>query len=68
MLPVRIPGAAFAGFRRGDHLTPEHAVGCITFTQFLVERFGSDGQPQPGPGVVPGSGPEAGPEARSGRA
>jgi len=68
VLPVRIPGAAFAGFRRGAHLTPEHAVGRITFTQFLVERFGSDGQPQPGPGVVPGSGPEAGPEARSGRA
>ena len=68
VLPVGIPGAAFAGFRRGDHLTPEHAVGRITFTQFLVERFGSDGQPQPGPGVVPGSGPEAGPEARSGRA
>jgi uncharacterized protein YbjT (DUF2867 family) len=40
VLPVRLPGAAFAGFRRGDHLAPDHAVGRVTFTEFLSERFG----------------------------
>ncbi len=64
VLPVRIPGAAFAGFHRGDHLTPDHAVGRITFAQFLAERLGSDGQPEPSAG--PGS--DAGPRTGSGRA
>jgi uncharacterized protein YbjT (DUF2867 family) len=41
VLPVRLPGAAFAGYRRGGHLAPAHAVGRITFDQFLAERFGS---------------------------
>jgi uncharacterized protein YbjT (DUF2867 family) len=44
VLAVRIPGAAFAGFGRGGHLAPEHAVGRKTFTQFLAGRFGS-GEP-----------------------
>lgn len=56
VLPVRIPGAAFAGFRRGDHLAPEHAVGRMTFDQFLAARFGSDRRPGPGPGSRIGSG------------
>jgi len=56
VLPVRIPGAAFAGFRRGDHLTAEHAVGRTTFDQFLTARFGPDGQPRPGPVSPVGSG------------
>jgi uncharacterized protein YbjT (DUF2867 family) len=44
VLQVRLPGAAFAGYRRGDHLTPEHAVGRITFAQFLAARFGPGGR------------------------
>jgi hypothetical protein len=40
VLPVRLPGAAFAGYRSGYQLAPEHAVGRVTFTQFLAERFG----------------------------
>lgn len=40
VLPVRVPGAAFAGLRRGDHLAPDHAVGRVTFAEFLTGRFG----------------------------
>ena len=40
VLPVRLPGAMAAGFRRGDHLAPDHAVGRTTFAQFLSERLG----------------------------
>jgi uncharacterized protein YbjT (DUF2867 family) len=40
VLPVRLPGAAFAGYRRGDHLAPDHAAGRVTFDQFLASRFG----------------------------
>ncbi len=52
VLPVRLPGAVSASFRRGDHLTPDHAVGRKTFEQFLSERLGSGGPPGPaqGPG------------------
>jgi uncharacterized protein YbjT (DUF2867 family) len=41
VLPVRLPGAAFAGYRSGGHLAPDHAVGRVTFAQFLAERFGA---------------------------
>lgn len=34
-LPLRAPGRIFAAFRAGDHLSPEHAVGRTTFTQYL---------------------------------
>jgi uncharacterized protein YbjT (DUF2867 family) len=40
VLPVRLPGAAFAGYRDGYHLAPDNATGRITFAQFLAERFG----------------------------
>lgn len=39
LLPIRLPGAALAGFRRGDHLAPDAAVGRVTFEQFLEARF-----------------------------
>ena len=39
VLPVRLPGRAFAGFRGGGHLAPEHATGIVTFDEFLAERF-----------------------------
>jgi uncharacterized protein YbjT (DUF2867 family) len=42
VFPVRLPGAALAGFRRGDHLAPGAAVGRITFEQFLQTRLGPD--------------------------
>lgn len=40
VVPVRLPGAVFAGYRRGGHLAPDHAVGRVTFEEFLAERFG----------------------------
>ncbi|MEC4015514.1 SDR family oxidoreductase [Streptomyces sp. H27-D2] len=39
LLPVRLPGKAFAGFRAGAHLPPDRAVGRVTFEEFLAERF-----------------------------
>lgn len=38
VLPIRLPGAAFAGYRRGGHLAPDQAVGRITFDEFLAEK------------------------------
>lgn len=43
ILPVRLPGAAFAAYRRGQHLAPDRAVGRVTFGEFLAERIGSSG-------------------------
>jgi hypothetical protein len=40
VVPVRLPGAVLAGYRRGDHLAPDYAVGRVTFEEFLAERFG----------------------------
>jgi uncharacterized protein YbjT (DUF2867 family) len=40
VVPVRLPGAVFAGYRRGVQLAPDHAVGRVTFEEFLAERFG----------------------------
>lgn len=39
VVPVRLPGAVFAGYRRGVHLAPDHAAGRVTFEEFLAERF-----------------------------
>jgi len=52
VLPVRLPGAAFAGYRRGDHLAPERTVGRVTFAEFLAERFGGPGDRRPGKSPV----------------
>ncbi|MFC9816803.1 SDR family oxidoreductase [Streptomyces virginiae] len=38
VLPVPLAGKAYAGFRRGGHLTPSHAVGRETFAQFAAGR------------------------------
>jgi uncharacterized protein YbjT (DUF2867 family) len=35
LLPVWIPGRIAAGYRRGGHLAPEHAVGKRSFQDFL---------------------------------
>jgi uncharacterized protein YbjT (DUF2867 family) len=34
--PIRLPGRAFAGLRRGGHTNPEHADGKISFTEYLA--------------------------------
>jgi len=41
VVPIRLPGAVFAEYRRGRQLAPEHAVGRVSFEEFLAERFGS---------------------------
>ncbi|MGW1658234.1 hypothetical protein [Streptomyces atratus] len=37
--PVRPAGKAYAGYRRGDHLSTERAAGKATFEEFLAARF-----------------------------
>src|ERR1035438_350951 len=39
LVPVRLPGPAFAGLRRGGNLAPAHPVGKVGFDQFLVEQY-----------------------------
>jgi uncharacterized protein YbjT (DUF2867 family) len=52
VVPVLLPGRAFAGFRRGGNLAPGEATGTVTFEEFLAGRFGSgqpsSGEPSPG--------------------
>ncbi|WP_371614899.1 SDR family oxidoreductase [Streptomyces sp. NBC_00454] len=36
LLTVPLAGKAYAGFKRGGHLTPSHAVGRGTFAEFLA--------------------------------
>ncbi|MET8129452.1 SDR family oxidoreductase [Streptomyces sp. NPDC005065] len=38
LVPVPLAGKAYAGYRRGGHLTPRRAVGKVTFEEFLTER------------------------------
>lgn len=38
VLPIRLPGKAFLGYRQGGHLTPDHAVGTITFDDYLAQH------------------------------
>ncbi|MDX3729979.1 SDR family oxidoreductase [Streptomyces caniscabiei] len=40
---VNVPlfGKAYRGFRAGGHLAPAHAVGKVTFAQYLEQRFGA---------------------------
>jgi len=68
VLPVRIPGAVFAGLRRGANLTPENATGRMTFAQFLAGRLGGRSEPdretarghaQPDGGSAPGTAADA---------
>ncbi|MFI1886432.1 SDR family oxidoreductase [Streptomyces jumonjinensis] len=40
VLPVRLPGEAYAAFRAGGHLAPDRAVGRVTFEEFLREHIG----------------------------
>jgi hypothetical protein len=47
VLPVRLPGAVFAGYRRGGHLAPDHAVGRRTWEEFLTEQVGRQQRARP---------------------
>ncbi|MFD5058205.1 SDR family oxidoreductase [Streptomyces sp. NPDC058394] len=38
LVSVPLAGRAYAGYRRGGHLTPRRAVGKATFEEFLTER------------------------------
>jgi uncharacterized protein YbjT (DUF2867 family) len=38
IVPLRVPGKIFAGYRSGAHLTPEHADGRISFEEYLATR------------------------------
>jgi uncharacterized protein YbjT (DUF2867 family) len=38
MLPFGLPGRTYRAFKDGHHLAPEHAVGKITFEEFLAAR------------------------------
>lgn len=38
VLPVRLPGKVFRGYRQGGHLTPDRADGRITFEEYLTEH------------------------------
>jgi uncharacterized protein YbjT (DUF2867 family) len=46
VLSVRVPGKVFRGYRAGANLTPGHAVGGITFEEFLAERITSGHGPE----------------------
>ncbi|MBB4161216.1 SDR family oxidoreductase [Streptomyces cinereoruber] len=39
LLAVPLAGKAYRGFRAGGHLTPERAVGKVTFEEFLAKRL-----------------------------
>ncbi|MFD3759890.1 SDR family oxidoreductase [Streptomyces sp. NPDC058622] len=38
VVPLPLAGKAYAGFRRGGNLAPGHAVGRMTFAEYLRER------------------------------
>ncbi|MGW7194645.1 SDR family oxidoreductase [Streptomyces chryseus] len=43
LLNVRLAGKAYRGFRAGGHLTPQRALGEVTFEQFLAGSFPARG-------------------------
>lgn len=40
IVPVRLAGRVYAGYRAGGHLTPDHAEGLRTFEEYLAARTG----------------------------
>ena len=38
LVPLRLPGKAFRGFRAGGHLAPERAVGKVTYEEYLAAQ------------------------------
>ncbi|MFI8102874.1 SDR family oxidoreductase [Streptomyces sp. NPDC086023] len=43
VVEVPLAGKAYAGFRRGGHLSPAHAVGKGTFAHYLAQRHPAQG-------------------------
>ncbi|MFC0678218.1 SDR family oxidoreductase [Lysobacter korlensis] len=43
IVPLRLPGKIFAGYRSGAHTVPDRAVGRITFEEFLGTGSGNGG-------------------------
>lgn len=39
VMPIRLPGKAFRGFRAGGHLAPERTAGTTTFEQYLRRQL-----------------------------
>jgi uncharacterized protein YbjT (DUF2867 family) len=39
LLPLRVPGRTFGAFRDGGHLTPDHALGTLTWESYLARRL-----------------------------
>lgn len=44
VVPLPLAGKAYAGFKRGGNLAPGHAVGKVTFAEFLARRAARDGR------------------------
>ncbi|WP_426510743.1 hypothetical protein ACPPVO_08905 [Dactylosporangium sp. McL0621] len=38
LVPLRLPGKTFAGYRSGGHLAPDRALGTVTWEQYLERR------------------------------
>jgi uncharacterized protein YbjT (DUF2867 family) len=39
IVPVWLPGKVFRAYRAGGHLAPDHAVGTITFEEYMAEQL-----------------------------
>ena len=49
LVPLRLPGKAARAYREGANLSPDRAVGRISWEEFLAERVGVPGEPSPSP-------------------
>jgi uncharacterized protein YbjT (DUF2867 family) len=49
LVPLRLPGKAARAFREGANLSPDRAVGRLTWEDFLADRVGGAGEPSPSP-------------------
>jgi uncharacterized protein YbjT (DUF2867 family) len=49
LVPLRLPGKAARAFREGANLSPDRAVGRLTWEDYLAARVGVAGEPSPNP-------------------
>jgi uncharacterized protein YbjT (DUF2867 family) len=49
LVPLRLPGGAARAFRAGANLSPDRAVGRVSWEDFLAERVGVRGEASPNP-------------------
>jgi uncharacterized protein YbjT (DUF2867 family) len=49
LVPLRLPGKAARAFREGANLSPDRAVGRLTWEEFLAERLSGASTNGPGP-------------------